>query len=122
MVVLGLAVSAVTAWGSIELVAAAWAACDDAEPPYLFGLLWVIFPATTVGAWIAFAFGVVITSRRHPIVRCATGAIFVTAVCVFAAVVQVPAHDDYGAPSNDPSMVECGPNGIPTWWPTWLPR
>jgi hypothetical protein len=122
MVVLGLALCVPLGWGSIQVVAAAWAACDEAEPPYLFGLLFLILPATILAAWVGFTIGAVLTSRWHDIVRYTVGAAFAVSVCFAAVTLQVPIRDGYDAqPSNDPLMVECGPYGIPTWWPAWLP-
>lgn len=122
MVVLGFFLSVVLAWYSIGLIGSAWAACDEAEPPYLFGLVFVIFPAMALVAWVAFTIGAVVTERSHDIVRYAAGTLLAVAICLLVVTFHVPIRDDYDAsPSTDPLMIECGANGIPTWWPSWLP-
>lgn len=99
-------VGIVLAYGSIRLIAAAWSECGDYEPPYGFRL---------VGRWSRPAGVIAGLSVAAPI-----------AVGHVAQLVPMGPAADYatGPQSRAPytrATAACGPQGIPTWWPWWLP-
>lgn len=121
--ILGLPVGIATGSVTTRLVAAAWTACDDLEPGGV-GFLWFIFlPAIALAAWIAFGLGTLVAFRFHPGVRLALGLTVVLLVGLVAVSKYVPAYGEDGyAGAATPALPECGPSGIPTWWPAWLPH
>jgi hypothetical protein len=119
----GAAIASLCAYGSMRLVAAAWDACDELEPPHAFGLFVVELPAHAitllvllVGAWWV--------GRRHS-TALGVALALATAAVGFAVptALRVPASNapEFVDPIAEPYLAECGPGGIPTWWPTWLP-
>jgi len=106
------------------IVAAAWSACAEAEPPYLFGLLFFDLPFTGVILWLTWAAGMLVTQRRPlwaVLLPLGTAAVVAWASIADRVPINEPGYyadlrSDLGA-----SVSECGPTGIPKWWPTWLP-
>jgi hypothetical protein len=100
-------------------------ACDNLEPPYAFGLLFGTFPLTWLIDGVAFV-GTAVLLRRWPtIVRIVAAAAVAVLVVVEATAIQVPVGgtETYNnIDTTDPLMAECGPGGVPTWWPVWLPH
>jgi hypothetical protein len=125
IIVFGLALAGFAAWLSVRLVAAGWYACDDLEPPYAFGLLWVVFPLTWLIGGAAFV-GTTLLLRRWPTVaRLLAASAVAGLIALSAATLQVPAGGSSRYPNidtSDPLLAECGPGGVPTWWPAWLPH
>jgi hypothetical protein len=64
-------------------------------------------------------------ARRVPVLICLiAGAILASVVCVWVIAMQVPAYGEefYGWDPATAELPYCGPGGIPTSWPSWLPR
>lgn len=125
---LGLPACALIAWITIQLIARAWDARGDAEPPYLSALLFLYLPLIGLGQLIAWEVGAFLTRRW----RWWLGVPFATAVAVLigwgAIALNVPMNPAsyyapaVGAASGDNYLPDtCRPNGQPTWWPDWLP-
>jgi len=107
-------------------VALAWDACDDMSPGGASALTFVFLPGVILVSWLAFAVGTLVSFRLHAAIRVAIGLTLVIVICAAAVAMWVPAYPagDYqggGWHAYNPGYPECGPNGIPTWWPSWLP-
>lgn len=107
-------------------VVLAWDACDDMSAGGSFFLTFVFLPGVVLVSWVAFAVGTLVSFKLHAALRLVIGLAPVVVVCAAAVAMWVPAYPaaDYqpgGWHANTPGHPECGPNGIPTWWPAWLP-
>jgi hypothetical protein len=124
-VLLGLAGSAYLAWLSIGLVASARVACDEFWAGEGFGLLFIVLPITFVMTAIGYGVAIRCSASWPRAPRLLAACVAAGVVALGTAVVQVPLGEriDYaGLQSTDPALAECGPDGVPTWWPTWLPH
>ena len=105
------------------LVGAAWSACDDANPGGVGFLVVTFLPGTFLASWAAFASGGFLAFPAPPPLRLALAVALAFAVGVLAVAEQVPAYPDSDYPLQSSSVrPTCGPSGIPTWWPAWLPH
>lgn len=106
-----------------ELIGAAWIACDQAEAGAYLTLTFVIAPITAVLVGLALGVGFVGLHRAPTAQRLQIGSTLAVVICLvaFSVVVPVYGEDAYGSGPPTPDLPECGPRGIPTWWPTWLP-
>jgi hypothetical protein len=107
-------------------VVLAWEACDDMSAGGSFGLTYVFLPGVILVSWVAFAVGTLVASQIHIAIRVVIGLALVVVICVAAVEMWVPAYpaSDYqpgGWHANYPGYPECGSDGIPSWWPSWLP-
>jgi len=123
----GLPICGLLAYGTTRLIGEAWSACGDNEPPYMFGLVFGVLPAMAVVMFVVWTLWTALTrGRPWPIfaVPVAT-ALLLVGWFFFAATVPMNEPDYYNAPASlgDPSPFTsaCGRDGIPTWWPSWLP-
>jgi hypothetical protein len=118
----GIPVFAALAFGTVRLVGAAWQACGDLEPGGAGALLVLFLPLTTGLAWLVTLPILWATRRRWSVVGAAVALVAGTLVCVVVASALVPAYGEDDPIYNSVEMTpECGPRGIPTWWPAWLP-
>ena len=118
----GLVLSAGLAYGAVNVIGHTWRVCGDLEPPYGFALLFWHLPLTALVilvAWLAAGF---MTRRRS----LATSIVVPLAVAILSAWASIAAS----VPMNDPAFYadgdapvsrDCGPGGVPTWWPRWIP-
>jgi hypothetical protein len=120
--VTGVPVSIAAGWVAFRVINEAWYVCDDAEPPYLFGLILFILPMIVVGIFVAWIFAALLTRNRSVRAFLLVGLIAVALAGYSAVYINVPAHDPsfYAGEIQGPGN-ECLPNGQPTWWPGWLP-
>jgi hypothetical protein len=126
---LGLPVAAVLAYATVGFIARAWDACDDAEPPYLFGLTLFVMPMIGFAQWIGWVVVAAILRSRPWRLFIPAALVGVLLVGWAAAAMEVPAHETsfYAADAADPaddshlSPMHCRADGIPAWWPEWLP-
>lgn len=117
----GLATAGVMGWLTVQGIGLAWLACDDLEPGGSWALLFGFFPGVTLAAWVAFAVGSFVLKRRRPLVRFLAGFVLASLVCLAAFAQFVPAYGEATYRSSvNADNPECGPHGIPRWWPTWL--
>ena len=56
-VFLGFPVCALLAYGTGSLIVRAWAACDDAEPPYVAALVFLVLPVIALADWLVWVLG-----------------------------------------------------------------
>jgi TRAP-type mannitol/chloroaromatic compound transport system permease small subunit len=63
-VLVGLPICAVLAYATVSFIALAWEACDDAEPPYLFGPKLFVLPMIGFALWVGWAVVAVVLRRR----------------------------------------------------------
>jgi hypothetical protein len=121
LLLLGFFLSGGMSWVTIQAIGNAWSACDDLGLGG-GGLVIVFFPILTLVALAGFAVGLVLTRHEPSAIRLACGLVVALAICVTAAALWVPAYGEASYESTrNPDLPECGPNGIPTWWPSWLP-
>ena len=125
----GLPICIVIAYAAIRLIGAGWDACDDDEPPYLFALLFGELPLLATAQWLTWL-GVTFVTRHG---RWWIGGPVALILAVFIGWAQVAASVPMDGPgayvgSREPNAdgfaslpATCGPDGIPTWWPAWLP-
>ena len=123
-VFLGFPVCALLAYGTGSLIVRAWAACDDAEPPYVAALVFLVLPVIALADWLVWVLGAFLTRTRPWPVFLTVSICFVGLVGLGAFAMNVPAHDpsfyaEYG--EGDFVQGDCYPDGRPKWWPLWLP-
>ena len=120
---LGVPIAVGAAYLSCRLIAAGWSACGDAEPPYLFALLFLYLPAIACAAWIGWTAVIVVTRRAKVWQSALVASLVVLLVGYLPIVTSVPmnAPEYYAAAEDDPALETCGPGGVPTWWPAWVP-
>ena len=115
--------AAVAIWIGVQardLISAAWVACFEPEAGSNFGLNVFFFPIASVLAGCAMTVALFVPGRAPFLLRLVMGfgVAVVLGLAVFA--MAVPSGRPEGrTPSN--LWPECGPQGIPTWWPIWLP-
>ncbi len=103
----------------VRLVARAQNACFDVEAGQGFFLMMTWFGLVVVG-WVLFLVGALVVLRSRLLVRLAAGLALVLALCLVATWQLVP----WGPSTDYPrtTMGQCGPGGVPTWWPPILPH
>jgi hypothetical protein len=118
----GLLTVVLIAYEVLFLVGAAWSACGDVGGVAIGFSLWGLFAIAIGAGSIAFYVGSVIPRRRSILVRYVAGAVLAIAAVFALATISIPLSNpaDYREVSRV-DYPECGPNGIPTWWPSWLP-
>ena len=111
------------AYNALGLIVVAWQACDLVSAGPRAGLFVLMVPTIVVGMWVVYSIGVYISRSKPMVVRFAAGAVLgLTAVfSLVVVVVPDPAFADYSGIGRRADYPECGPRGIPTWWPSWLP-
>jgi hypothetical protein len=117
---LGFLVVPMAAYATVQVIAVAWAACDDAEPPYLFGLLFLIMPAIGLVMAVSWTITVLLTYRLRAAIAVPLACALVASVGLAGFVVNVPAHDPGFYPAHDADFPDCS-SGRPSWWPEPLP-
>ena len=118
----GFLVSFAVAFGGHYLVAIAWNACEwDLGTATSFNL-WGLFGLMIVAGWLVFYFGCVLAQPRSTLVRFAAGTVLVAAAVLAIVTANVPRSDpaDYRTLDHE-EHPECRADGVPTWWPSWLP-
>jgi hypothetical protein len=126
VVLVGFFVAPPLAYAALRLMVSAWSACGDAEPPYLFGLLLFDLPLLSLmglGIFVLIAWLI----RRSPmLMRVLLGTVAVGALCIVAITGRVPMNEPSSYANWDAEMrasfPACGRDGVPTWWPIWLPH
>lgn len=114
-----LVVAVVVPFLFIRLIANAQGACFNIAGGQAFFLMVTWFGLVIAGWWL-FWVGALIAWRMRPVVRMVVGVLFVLGLCLFATWQLVPwepmsGHATVGAGT-------CGPGGVPTWWPPFLPH
>lgn len=106
------------------LIGAAWTACDDIEAGGRFALVFLQLPAAFVVTSAAFGATAFVARSLQYIPRLAVSIVAMLIGAVLVIAVFVPIHGDsyWAEPGPTPdATTKCGPGGIPTWWPIWLP-
>jgi hypothetical protein len=103
----------------IQLVAYAQDACFDVEAGQGFFLM-VTWLEIAFAGMVMFWIGALVTFRLPLVVRLAVGLALVVGIGLIATRQLVP----WGPATDYPSATvgECGPGGVPTWWPPILPH
>lgn len=124
LLVAGALINMVLGWFVLQLVASAWSACEDFGLGTRIGLRFFALPLLITGLWVAYVVGVVIGRSRSWPVRFATGlglSLATAALFIAVTVPTSPGSTAYVRVDRD-DYPECGSDGIPTWWPSWLPN
>ena len=112
-------VAAIAGW---YLVTLAWNACESE-----FGLtrsadLFLRLGLMVVSGWLAFFVGCILIRPRSALAHWAAGTLFAVATVLVIVTANVPRSDPANYRSIDTEEhPECRLNGVPTWWPVWLP-
>jgi hypothetical protein len=109
-----------------SLIGAAWQACADLSVGGRFALVALQMPAALVAIGSAFAVTAFVMRNQHLIVAAlgALIAMIAAAMLVVALSVPVGGEDNWvGLTNEDLASIPgpCRADGIPTWWPNWLP-
>lgn len=120
LVLLSVPVGLLVPWFFIQLIARALEAClGDLEAGGRFALfdLWLLL--ALVSAW-AFLIGCLAAWKLRMAARVAVGLVAVLLICVAVTRPSVP----YDSPTGYGAQAfgECGPGGVPAWWPAILPH
>ena len=104
----------------VRLCGRAQDVCRDLEAGGWFAMFGLFLLLAVVGWWL-FWVGALVAWRAAFAWRVAAGATAVGAMCLVATWLTVPGGhpSDYAA---GPASAECGPGGVPTWWPPVLPH
>ena len=123
LAVAGLLFSILVGYNAIGLIVVAWQACDIVSAGARFGIATVVFPALVLGMWVVYSVGLYFARSRPTFIRFGAGAVLAVAAVFFMVTVVVPdpAFADYSGVGRRADYPECGPAGVPTWWPAWLP-
>ena len=105
---------------SVQLIGSAQDACLDLESGGRSALFGLFILLAIVGWWL-FWVGALLAWRFALAWRVAAGVAAVVAMCLAVTWLTVPAGDaaEYALGG---ASAECGPGGIPTWWPAVLPH
>ena len=110
-------------WNVVNLIASAWEVCADLDAPDRAGLTILYFPGIIVAMGLAAAVAARLTKRHHPVLRIGLVMLAVGLVAVLVIALSVPYGGESSWPSGDSgeAFTECRVDGIPNWWPAWLP-
>lgn len=118
----GFAVTVLIALVVRELVILAWEACVDTDAGDRFGATFEVLGWIGLLGTIAFAAVVRRTRRWSRAMRLALGCVAIALVALAVIVILVPESGlDPASRAASGEYPECGPGGVPTWWPSWLP-
>jgi hypothetical protein len=123
--VVGILFALVLARSTIELLGAAWAACFDADLPHRVGLNLLAWPLMTIVIGATVAVARMATRRRSRLVRVTAATLLSVGVALAFVISQVPLGsraEAYEGLAVEFGLPSCGPGGVPTWWPSWLPN
>ncbi|HXX61674.1 MAG TPA: hypothetical protein VEI48_10340 [Candidatus Sulfotelmatobacter sp.] len=120
---LGLPVGLGLGYGSGQLIAAAQSACGDFSPGGAFGLLYFTLPGVVALTVLSFAGGALVGGGWGLRIGHLAGLAVPLAVTIWIVAQAVPAYPGSVYVPDPLSRVTlaCGPTGVPTWWPWWLP-
>lgn len=121
LAVAGLMVSAIGAYVALDLYVSARQACELLDAGNRASFL-LFLPPLVIGMWIVFALGVYISQSQPALLRFITATLLAVAVAFSLVSSMVPDSPPQDYRDVDHSeFPDCGPGGVPTWWPTWLP-
>lgn len=113
---LGLPVGVVLSFFALRFSAGAQWDCNVIEAGGLFGVTLFVWPAMSIALWAGYLMPIVLLRRRW----LAVGVVLGIAVAIGLAYWYVS-----GTASlirADPDGAFFCPSGVPSWWPSWLPR
>jgi hypothetical protein len=118
----GLSLAAVLAFCVTTVVGDAWYACGEQPPGGGFTLLFGLFPFLTVPIAVAIGLGLLVAHRRRPRERIFVGTALGVVASVVLIIVLVHVRNGVGNYRTlDRNYPTCSEEGVPTWWPSWLP-
>lgn len=120
IVVIGIPIAVVIPFLFMRLIGRAQAAClSDMYPGQNF-YLFMTWLGVVLAAWVLFVVGALLAWRGRIAIRIGLGVVLVVALCLVVTWLLVP----WGEPTDYATTIvrKCGPGGIPTWWPPFLPH
>jgi hypothetical protein len=110
----------------ISLIGAAWNECADLSAGARFALVALQMPAALIAIGSAFAATAFVMRRQPVIVTTLVASVAMIAAAMLVVALSVPVGGDHnwvGLTSEDLAGIpgSCRPDGVPTWWPNWLP-
>jgi hypothetical protein len=114
----GFLVSAILAFRALPFIGRAWAACTEVGLGEGVLLLFIALPLT-IGLWMTFGASLLPTIGRPRPARFVVGGLVVLGATLIFMTVMVPRPGD--PPQAADARTDCRADGIPTWWPSWLP-
>jgi hypothetical protein len=114
----GILVSSLLALLVVLIIGRAWAACVEVSMGDGFGLM-VVTGLLAIGLSVIFGASLLLTvERQGPLRFCLGMAAVLIATLIFVTImVPRPGHSPLAAAAHP----ACRADGIPTWWPSWLP-
>jgi hypothetical protein len=108
----------------VRLIGSAWTECANIEAGGRFALVFGYVPLTATAIGLAVAITVHLTRRLGSMTRLVLSLAAVVLVTVVLVMWSVPVsgYDDWPGGPGDEASAQCGPGGIPTWWPSWFPN
>ena len=82
---------------------------------------WLVFGEVVVVGLAGYYAATLLTARWPRIVQIAVGLACVVLIASFVISSWVPVAGDHPTSGPTQAFPNCGPGGIPTWWPRWLP-
>lgn len=117
---------ALALWISMELILPAWGVCgEDLGLVPGLELVFRVLPAIALSSYGGYAIVVVGLFRRPKLVRVLAGLALAAVASLVATTFFVPAlgeGDPYYQQPGPRATATCGLQGMPTWWPGWLPH
>ena len=119
LILLSFPIGLLVPWLFVHLIGNAQAACVDLDAGGRTALFQTWFHLAVVSGW-AFLLGSLMAWRLRLVGRILVGLLLVVAISLYATGRNVPLGNaaDYGTVAAG----QCGPGGVPTWWPAVLPH
>jgi hypothetical protein len=107
----------------VRLIGSAWTECADIEAGGRFILVFGYLPVTALATACTAAITLHSSRRLGRISRAVLvlAAVLLAALLVVMWSVPVAGYGDWPGGAGDEATAQCGPGGVPTWWPSWLP-
>lgn len=121
--VLGVVALVALSFGVVRLIGSAWTECADIDAGGRFTLV-LFLPITMVVTATAAAITLSLTRRLGFVARIVLvlAAVLLAALLVLMWSVPVSGYSDWPGGAGDEATAQCGPGGVATWWPSWLPN
>ena len=116
MILIGLPLMAVLAYGTLHVWSAAASDCQVFEAGDRFGVVLILWPLSTLVLWFGYSLPILMLGRRSLRVGLIVGLVVVAVVAVW----YLAGTAEMIRASTD-GQTSC-PTGVPDWWPAVLPH
>jgi len=119
LILLSFPIGLLVPWLFVHLIGEAQAACVSLDAGDRTALFQTWFHVAVVSGW-AFLLGSLVAWRMRLVGRILVGLLLALAISLYATDRNVPLGNatDYATVT----VGQCGPGGVPTWWPRFLPH